>query len=86
MPILLMPKSSLVEPLSERELEVMHLIANGLSNLEIARKLFLSPNTLKAHTQSIYGKLDVHTRLQAVNRARELRIISLTESEIKFLP
>ncbi len=63
---------NLVEPLSEREIEVVRLLAAGLSNLEIAHKLFLSPNTLKAHTQNIYDKLDVHSRVQAVNRAREL--------------
>lgn len=65
----------LVEPLSEREIEVLKLLAAGLSNAEIAQKLYLSPNTLKAHTQNIYGKLDVHSRVQAVNRARELKII-----------
>jgi LuxR family maltose regulon positive regulatory protein len=65
----------LVEPLSEREIEVLRMIANGLSNGEIAQKLYLSTNTLKAHTQNIYSKLDVHSRVQAVNRARELQII-----------
>ena len=64
--------NNLVEPLSEREIEVVRLLAAGLSNLEIAHKLYLSPNTLKAHTQNIYDKLDVHSRVQAVNRAREL--------------
>jgi LuxR family transcriptional regulator, maltose regulon positive regulatory protein len=65
----------LIEPLSEREIEVLRLLADGLSNAEIAHKLYLSPNTLKAHTQNIYSKLDVHSRLQATNRARELKII-----------
>jgi LuxR family transcriptional regulator, maltose regulon positive regulatory protein len=65
----------LVEPLSEREIEVLRLIAEGLSNTEIAQKLYLSTNTLKAHTQNIYSKLDVHSRVQAVNRARELNIL-----------
>jgi LuxR family maltose regulon positive regulatory protein len=64
--------NNLIEPLSEREIEVVRLLAAGLSNLEIAHKLYLSPNTLKAHTQNIYDKLDVHSRVQAVNRAREL--------------
>jgi LuxR family maltose regulon positive regulatory protein len=63
---------SLVEPLSEREIEVLRLLADGLTNAEIAQRLYLSPNTLKAHTQNIYSKLDVHSRVQAVNRAREL--------------
>ncbi len=66
---------ALVEPLTERELEVLRLIGEGLSNAEIARKLFLSTNTLKAHTQNIYSKLDVHSRVQVVNRARELGLI-----------
>ncbi|HEY3345779.1 MAG TPA: LuxR C-terminal-related transcriptional regulator [Anaerolineaceae bacterium] len=70
------PDGGLVEPLSERELEVLRLIAEGLSNAEIARKLYLSPNTLKAHTQTIYGKLDVHSRVQAVNNARELGLLA----------
>jgi DNA-binding NarL/FixJ family response regulator len=66
------PIINLIEALSEREIEVVRLLAAGLSNLEIAHKLYLSPNTLKAHTQNIYDKLDVHSRVQAVNRAREL--------------
>jgi len=65
----------LVEPLSEREIEVLRYIADGLSNPEIARRLYLSPNTLKAHTQNIFLKLDVHNRVQAVNRAKELGLI-----------
>jgi LuxR family transcriptional regulator, maltose regulon positive regulatory protein len=68
-------QQGLIEPLSEREIEVLRLLADGLSNAEIAQKLYLSPNTLKAHTQNIYSKLDVHSRLQATNRARELKII-----------
>jgi LuxR family maltose regulon positive regulatory protein len=65
-----MPKSELIEPLSERELEVLQLIAEGLTNPEIAARLFLSLNTVKVHTRNIYGKLDAHSRTQAVARAR----------------
>jgi ATP/maltotriose-dependent transcriptional regulator MalT len=56
-------------------LEVLRHIAEGLSNPEIAHRLYLSPNTLKAHTQNIFMKLDVHNRVQAVNRAKELGLI-----------
>lgn len=65
----------LVESLSERELEVLRLLAAGLSNLEIAKELYLSINTIKTHTKSIYGKLNVRSRVQAVNRAEELGIL-----------
>lgn len=65
----------LIEPLTDREMEVLRYIAEGCSNPEIARRLYLSPNTLKAHAQNIFMKLNVHNRLQAVNRARELGLI-----------
>jgi LuxR family maltose regulon positive regulatory protein len=67
--------AAMEEPLSSREVEVLALMAEGLSNVEIAGRLYLSPNTMKSHTQNIYGKLDVHSRVQAVNKARELKII-----------
>ena len=66
--------ASLVDPLSARELEVLHLIAEGLSNDAIARKLFLSTGTVKVHLKHIYGKLDVNSRTQAVARLRELNL------------
>jgi LuxR family maltose regulon positive regulatory protein len=66
----------LVEPLSEREVEVLRYMAEGLSNPEIASRLYLSTNTLKAHAQNIFMKLDVHNRLQAVSKAKELGIIN----------
>jgi LuxR family maltose regulon positive regulatory protein len=69
------PTSDLVEPLSERELEVLALIAQGLTNREIASRLFLSLNTVKAHTRNIYGKLSVHSRTQATARSQALGIL-----------
>ncbi len=67
--------SSLVDPLSERELEVLRLLASGLAPAEVAKKLYLSPYTLKAHTQNIYAKLSVHSRIEAINKARELGLL-----------
>ena len=65
----------LLDPISERELEVLHLIAAGLSNREIADKLFISLNTVKTHTKNINSKLDVNSRTKAVARAKELELI-----------
>lgn len=67
--------AALIEPLSERETEILQLISKGLTNQEIANRLFLALNTVKSHTRSIYGKLDVHNRTQAVARARTLGIL-----------
>jgi LuxR family maltose regulon positive regulatory protein len=67
--------SSFVEHLSERELEVLQLIAEGLSNREIADRLVLALSTVKVHTRNIYGKLGVHSRTQAVMRAQELGLL-----------
>lgn len=67
--------ADLVEPLSERELEVLALIAEGLSNPEVAERLYLSPNTVRVHTSNIYAKLGVHGRVAAVTRARSLHIL-----------
>jgi LuxR family maltose regulon positive regulatory protein len=66
---------AMVEPLSAREIEVLELIEQGLTNQEIASRLHLSLSTVKGHTSSIYGKLTVHNRTQAVARARELGIL-----------
>jgi LuxR family maltose regulon positive regulatory protein len=71
-------RSDLIEPLSERELEVLQLIAKGLTNPEIASRLFLSLHTIKAHARNIYGKLGVHNRTQAVTRARALGVLPST--------
>jgi LuxR family maltose regulon positive regulatory protein len=68
----------LVEPLSDRELEVLELLGLGLTNREIGEQLYIAPGTVKAHTASIYGKLDVHSRMQAVARAHELGILPLS--------
>ena len=72
------PAFALVEPLSERELEVLQLVAQGLTNQEIATRLFLSLNTVKAHSRNIYGKLGVHSRTQAVATARALGVLNFT--------
>lgn len=65
----------LVEPLSDREIEVLQLVAGGLSNREIADQLYLSLNTVKGHNRRIYGKLGVQRRTEAVARARELGLL-----------
>lgn len=69
------PQAALVEPLSMRELEVLHLIAEGMSNKEIATSLYLSVGTVKVHSRNIYGKLGVRNRTQAVARAQTLGIL-----------
>jgi len=65
----------LVEPLTGRELEVLHLLAEDLSNREIGRRLFISLPTVKSHTRNIYGKLGVQNREEAVARAQALGIL-----------
>jgi LuxR family maltose regulon positive regulatory protein len=65
----------MIEPLTGRELEVLALIAEGLSNQEIARRLVLSLSTVKWHTGNIYGKLAVKNRTQAVAKARALGVL-----------
>jgi LuxR family transcriptional regulator, maltose regulon positive regulatory protein len=66
---------SLIEPLSERELEILHLIAQGLSNREIGERLFLALSTVKGHNQNIFAKLQVKRRTEAVAYARELGLL-----------
>jgi LuxR family maltose regulon positive regulatory protein len=68
-------QAAMVEPLSERELDVLELIAQGLTNPEIASRLFLALNTVKSHARNIYGKLGVHSRTQAKARAQALGIL-----------
>jgi len=65
----------LIEPLSQRELEVLRLIAHGLSNGEISKRLFLALDTVKGHNRRIYDKLQVQRRTEAVARARELGLL-----------
>ena len=69
------PAESLIEPLSQRELEVLRLIAQGLSNREISERLFLALSTVKGHNQIIFSKLLVQRRTEAVARARELGLL-----------
>ena len=73
-----MDSSPLIEPLSDREIEVLRLVAKGLANQVIATRLFLSVHTVKAHTRNIYSKLGVNNRTQAVDRARTLGILPPT--------
>jgi DNA-binding CsgD family transcriptional regulator len=68
-------QAALAEPLSIRELEVLGLIDQGLSNPQIAEKLTVAPSTVKTHINNIYGKLGVQTRLQAVKKAKDLGLI-----------
>lgn len=65
----------LIEPLSERELEVLRLIAAGCSNREIGQRLFLALDTIKGHNRRIYGKLGVSRRTEAIARAQELGLL-----------
>ena len=66
---------ALIEPLSERELEILRLVANGASNREIATRLFIAEGTVKNHLTSILGKLGVHDRTQAALKARDLGLV-----------
>lgn len=69
------PKPGLFEPLSQREFEILQLIAQGLSNREISKQLFLALSTVKGHNQIIFSKLRVQRRTEAVARARELGLL-----------
>ena len=73
-------QSGLIEPLSPRELEILALLAERNSNKEIAERLFISPGTVKRHTVSIYRKLDVNDRRQAVARATTLRLLPAVQN------
>jgi LuxR family maltose regulon positive regulatory protein len=69
------PGADLLEPLSDRELEVLALVDAGRTNQEIAEELFVAKSTVKTHIKNIYGKLDVRNRTQALVRARELGLL-----------
>jgi LuxR family maltose regulon positive regulatory protein len=70
-----LPSSQLVDPLSDRELEVLSLIADGLSNREIAEKLVVAVSTIKTHVNHIYRKLDVNSRTQAIAKSQQLGLL-----------
>ena len=69
------PGMPLTNPLTRREVQIVELLATDLSPQEIAAKLVISPATVYTHTKSIYRKLDVHKRTEAVQRAREVDLI-----------
>jgi LuxR family maltose regulon positive regulatory protein len=69
------PARSLIEPLSQRELEILQLIARGLSNHAISERLFIALSTVKGHNRIIFDKLQVQSRTEAVARARELGLL-----------
>ncbi len=71
----LSPNDLLIEPLSKREMDVLELVAKGLSNQAIAGELFIAVSTVKKHINNILGKLGVDNRTQAVNRAGELKLL-----------
>jgi LuxR family maltose regulon positive regulatory protein len=76
-----MPLTSLITPLSNRELEVLELLATECSPTDIAAQLFISVSTVNSHIRNIYGKLGVNKRYEAVKLANELRIIDYRHSE-----
>jgi len=69
------PLTSLADPLTPRELAVLRLLNGPLNSCELARELFLSPNTVRSHIKRIYSKLGVHSRAEAVDRARSLGLL-----------
>ena len=69
------PAQPLLEPLSQRELEVLQLIAQGHSDQEVSERLFVALSTVKGHNRNIFSKLQVHRRTEAVARARALGLL-----------
>ena len=66
---------ALVEPLTNREIEILLILSKGLSNQEIAERLFISPETVKRHLYNIYQKFDVKNRQQAIAKAKSLGVL-----------
>jgi len=69
------PAQPLIDPLSQRELKILQLIAQGLSNREIGERLFLALDTIKGHNRKIFDKLQVQSRTEAIAHARELGLL-----------
>jgi len=67
--------SDLTEPLSQRELEVLRFLNTHLTVVEISREMYVAPSTIHTHVRNIYGKLGVHNRIEAIQKASELRLI-----------
>ena len=65
----------IVDPITERELDVLRLLDSDFSNRDIAARLFVSLDTVKSHTKHLYAKLGMHNRHQAVTRARNLELL-----------
>ena len=68
----------MIEPLSDRELDVLRLLGTDLDGPDIARELIVSLNTVRTHTKNIYAKLGVNNRRAAVRRAQELALMART--------
>ena len=64
-----------LDALSKREIEVLRLLAEGLSTQDVGDRLFISPHTIKAHSRSIYAKLESHNRVEAIAKARSLGLL-----------
>ncbi len=69
------PPQKLIEPLSERELQVLRFLDSTLTSEEISRELFVSVNTIRTHIRNIYSKMDVHGRIEAIQKAKDLSLI-----------
>jgi len=70
-----LPSESLYDPLTKRELEMLRLVAAGLSNAEIAKSLYIALATVKVHSRNIFSKLNVSSRTQAIVQAQKLKLL-----------